>query len=406
MKKRIVMVMLAGVLATGVMAGCGNSDDTKTANKSEKNERISYDEDYDSENVRLMGYANSDKSKASETYEYDDYSEMEEFIAYEDVQNEMESNAPAAPDNMNDAGNGNNNNNANAVLEDKIVYEANLSVETLDFDETYKQLTEMVAKCNGRIESEQYDANSTSYTHKQRNKNGYHTTKTDYIVIRVPADKYKEFMASDEVLGNVIEKTQTQTNISDRYYSTETRIELLEGQLDYYKHQLELVEEKLMECEDYEYVIGQMIDLEDRIISVQDQINNLKGNVATMDSQVAYSTVYLTLTEVKEYTEIITPKDEKEEKKDTFKTRFMDNLKEAWDSFSGVLEAILFGIIFVLPYLAIAAIITIVTVLKVKSSKKKRAKSVINAKATGDVSKNLVNATTSNVTTPNDEKSK
>jgi hypothetical protein len=259
------------------------------------------------------------------------------------------------------------------VKEDKMVYEANLTIETLDFDKTYSDLLKLIDECGGRIDSEEYDAKYQSYTSDSRYKDGYHTTKQDYLVIRIPADKYQDFMNSDETLGNVIGKNQNTSNISQQYYSTETRIELLEGQLEYYKHQLELIEEELMDVEDYDYVISQMIYLEDRIIDVQDEINMYKNNIVTMDSQVDYATIRLTLSEVKEYTEIVTPR---EEKKNTFANRFKKNAKAAFKGFTKFCENILYGLMFALPYIIITAIATLIIVLAAKKHKKNALKKI------------------------------
>ena len=365
MKKRFITLVMLGVMAVSTLTACGNKDDEgRTRNKAAASDYEEY------------MYEPSYMADAGATeYAIDDGDYYYEEPSYEEADTNgvmQTSKSQYKGSTLSDDDNGAKNSDTQ-VKEDKMVYEANLTIETLDFDKTYSDLLKLIDECGGRIDSEEYDAKYQSYTSDSRYKDGYHTTKQDYLVIRIPADKYQDFMNSDETLGNVIGKNQNTSNISQQYYSTETRIELLEGQLEYYKHQLELIEEELMDVEDYDYVISQMIYLEDRIIDVQDEINMYKNNIVTMDSQVDYATIRLTLSEVKEYTEIVTPR---EEKKNTFANRFKKNAKAAFKGFTKFCENILYGLMFALPYIIITAIVTLIIVLAAKKHKKNALKKI------------------------------
>lgn len=330
MKKRSLL-LLCGMLIISTITGCGSSAST----------------------ADTIAYEYNDAATASKSADY--YESNYDAEYYEDYAAEEDYESLGA---LESASSESKNSSVDALeYEDKLVYEANISLETLDFDKTYGELVNIIKKYDGRIESEQYDAHYGSYTTKDSYKSGYHTTKQDYLVIRIPSKYYNDFISSNTKLGNITEKTQSLTNITQSYYSTKTKVELLEGQLDYYKHQLNLIEEKLMDCEDYEYVIEQMVELEDRIIYVQDQINQCNNSVKTMDMQVTYSTIYLNLVEVKEYSEITNVVDEE----DTFFSRFKENVANSTSGFLKFLEGLLTVIIFVLPYLllfgAIAGII-------------------------------------------------
>lgn len=360
MKKRFLTLCMLGIMTVSMVVGCGNKDDEGRKRNSSS--------DYGSE----IEYAIPNEEPTYYSEEYPSY-EAEDTAVYDDYaaqgMSSMKSSSNSVTTSRVMSDDDNDNTTNSAVKEDKMVYEANLTIETLDFDKTYNDLIKLIEDCGGRIDSEEYDAKYQSYTSDARYRDGYHTTKQDYLVIRIPADKYQDFMNSDETLGNVIGKNQNTSNISQQYYSTETRIELLEGQLEYYKHQLELIEEELMDVDDYDYVISQMIYLEDRIIDVQDEINMYKNNIVTMDSQVDYATIRLTLSEVKEYTEIVTPK---EEKKDTFANRFKDNAKKALKGFTKFCESVLYALMYALPYIIICAVATVLIVIVAKKQSKKR----------------------------------
>lgn len=346
-KKLCVMLMGLTMLATSI-TGCGSSDSSAPAMA----------------------------MKADSYYETNDAAAEIAYDSYDYAEEEMMENADAGSLSALGAASSENKDSSasNLEYEDKLVYEANLTIETLDFDKTYGQLTALVNQYGGRIEEEQYDAHFGSYTSNKNYRDGYYTTKQDYLVIRIPSKNYNAFIAADGELGNVTGKTQTLTNITQNYYSTKTKIDLLQGQKEYYEHQLELIEEKLMDCEDYEYVIGQMVELEDRIIDVQNQINQCSNSVKTMDMQVTYSTVYLNLLEVKEYSDITSVVEEPD---DTFANRLKENLKASAEGFLRFMEGLLTVIIFVGPYIVTAAIIVGIVVAIAtsvdKANKKKKA---------------------------------
>lgn len=385
MKKRLLSLLVGSLAASMALTGCGSM-------KSD------------------MGYAmraTSDATNDDAVYSYDEYA-ASEWAAEEDCYDEYyveEANSiqgsayysddDAKYDEISDA----SSSSTDVLAEDKLVYEAYVTIETLDFDETYAQLTDLIRSYGGRIDSENYDAQYKSYTSNDRYRSGYHTTRVDNIVIRIPSEHYNEFMASDSNLGNVTYKTQSLTNISQQYYSSTTRIELLEGQKEYYEHQLELIEEQLMDCQDYEYVIDQMVDLEDRIISVQNEINSLRGSVKTMDMQVAYSTITLTLEEVKEYTDI-TPVTEEEE--DTFLSRLMDSIEGSKVVILTFLEFLLTALIYLLPFAIFFGLITLIIVLIIKSAiKKSRQKKAVRMAA---MAKPVINKAVTNQPAVTDDK--
>ena len=348
MKKRIVSILLA-VMTVSVLAGCG-SNATKSADVAMN---VMSNSGAESE-IRACDY--TEAMAAEECYDSLEYSDEATGV--------MESEADTESTKASDA------NSESLKYEDKLVYEANVVVETMDFDKTYADLLKLIEANGGRIENEQYDATNTSYSYNYMDYSGFQTTKIDNLVIRIPSSNYKVFMDADTELGNVISKQQSLTNITQTYYDTTTRKELLEGQLEYYKHQLELIEEKMMDCEDYEYVISQMVELEDRIVNVQNQINICTSDVKTMDMQVTYSTVYLTINEVKEYTEIIPVVEED----DSFGARLVETVKNSALKFVEILEGILLAIITMLPYLIVIAAFVFVIILIVKSILKAKGK--------------------------------
>lgn len=370
MKKRFLSLVMGMMIVTSVVTGCGSK--SQMAASSDAGCYVEYS---NSEPAAAADYARFEdcEVESEEAFDSNDAYGIS-FAASDDV-----AGASAAKDGSMDVSSFSDIDVPNAATtiaaEDKLVYTADITIETLDFDQTYNQLTALVRENGGRIESEDYDAKYTSYTNDPRYRSGYHVTRMDYLTVRIPSANYNAFMEADSTLGNITNKTQSLTNISQQYYSTTTRVDLLQGQKEYYMHQLELIEQQLMDCEDYEYVIDQMVDLEDRIIAVQNEINALSGTVKTMDMNVAYSTINIRLEEVKEYTDI-TPVVEEED--DTFFTRLKASLKGSLNAVLSFLEGVLTVLIYILPFVLIFGAVTfgIIALIKnaIKKSKAKKAK--------------------------------
>lgn len=398
MKKRWLSVLMGIMVASIVLTGCGSKGDsmraaTADAACAESAVNASYEDE-------AYSYDMAATECAEEVWDADDYSTNSISGAASAASAAGYKSDDMSAESTSDVVSTSSSSSTDILAEDKLVYTADLTIETLDFDQTYSHLNDLIRSYGGRIESENYDAQYRSYTSNDRYRSGYHTTRIDYITIRIPSEHYNEFMSADSSLGNVTYKTQSLSNISQQYYSSTTRIELLEGQKEYYQHQLELIEQELMDCKDYEYVIDQMVDLEDRIISVQNEINSLRGSVKTMDMQVAYSTITLQLEEVKEYTDT-TPVVEEED--DTFLTRLKNNLKGSAEAILSFLEGLLTIIIYILPFAVVFGIFALIIIAIIKAiinkTKKNKAKkdnayaNRVDASAAANVAEATTNAT-------------
>ena len=270
----------------------------------------------------------------------------------------------------------------------KLVYSSNMTVETLDFKDTYNKLTELVKKYEGFIESENYYDNSNSDNSYYNN----YVIQSDECRIRIPAKNYASFVNESAGLGNIRNRNQNVENITSQYNDNSAQIEILEEHLKYYKNQLALIEEDLFQDRNYNKTISQMIELEDKILETQRELNNYKSAKNSMDSLVSYSTIDLTINEVYVYTE----KDRVPEtvKKDTFATRVYEACMHSLDNFLSFLEGLLIGLIYFIPYLIVISIIVLIVRLFIKKFKKMAEK--IQAKRVAKKEAKLNNTTLDN----------
>lgn len=344
MKKRITALLIALTTVMSLTACSGGSSSSSTI--SSASDSASSDTMYSTNSN--YGISSEYKSSSDEMYDYD-YEYNEEAVTTDDY---TESNTENVEnENIN---NTINNTSSNIVLvEDKLVYRCYVDIETLDFDKSYKALQDMMQKYNCVISSETFGDESISYFYDSyySSSSKYKTGRTDEIVIRVPSANYKNFISEYGELGNVTSKTQTVDNITQEYYDTTSQVDGLKAEME----RLEIMMSQATEIED-------MITINQAITELQSEINSLTTYIRTMDSDVAYSYVTMSLREVLEYSEVEQPV-----KKNTFIDRLKNQCVDTWKGFLNFLENLLFAIISLIPAIVIIGIIVIIIKLTCKN---------------------------------------
>lgn len=239
-----------------------------------------------------------------------------------------------------------------ATLQEKLVYTCDLTIQTLKYDETIKAINEKIKEYNGIIEQQTESDNSYNWYYSDYVKR--EGTLNNYIKVRIPTEKYNDFLSSIEGNGKVINKSQNVENISKTYYETEAIIESLKIQ-----------EERLLEMLKSADKIEDMITVEARLTEVQTELNKQKTLLSSMDMDVDYSTINLNIEEVLEYSQ-----SEPGQKTNTFIDRLKNTIVDSWKSFLNALEELLFLVIRLVPALIIGLII-LVPIYKVLKKKGK-----------------------------------
>jgi hypothetical protein len=109
--------------------------------------------------------------------------------------------------------------------------------------------------------------------------------------------------------------------------------------------------------------IEDMITVQERLSEVQYQLNSLNTTKRTMDTDVAYSYVNISVSEVMEYSQDTTPT-----KTNTFLDRLKNTLSDTWTGFLAFLEWLLFLVIRLIPYIIIIGIICYIFRKKIRKS--------------------------------------
>ena len=107
-----------------------------------------------------------------------------------------------------------------------------------------------------------------------------------------------------------------------------------------------------------------LLTIESRLTDVRYELEQIHSQMLVMENRIDYSTIHLSLSEVKEYTEV-------EEEPETFGQRvakgFTKSVKGVW---KGIVEFVIF-LISALPYFLLLGGIAVVVILIVRKSRKK-----------------------------------
>jgi hypothetical protein len=228
-------------------------------------------------------------------------------------------------------------------LERKIIKTYRVRMETLTYDEAVSLITSAAQSFGGYIAEASQEGIGTG--------SSYGTRSATYTV-RIPAenaDAYIEHISGD---CNVLSSSLTTQDVTDAYYGYQARLESLVIQ-----------EERLSAMMEKAETLSDLLTLEDKLSDVRAEINGINSSLQLMEKSVSYSYVYVTLREVKEYQE---PEEE------SYLSRMGSSFVGAFKSFVNVLGEILIVLIWVLPYLIVAAVI--LTVLVVYNVRRKRKK--------------------------------
>lgn len=256
--KKILALLLAAVLALSLCA-CGSA-----------NSNAAYKED---------GYASySSAPAAAAEYEMADY----DYGYAED--SAMGLSAAAYP--KEEPAPGDEASKAPEVDPEKIIYSSDVTVETTAFDETIAKAEALVKEYGGWIESS--SVNGANYYDASR---GYARNRSASFSLRIPSSRFNELMNSLSSLGNIPYSHTYTENVTAQYYDVQARLTAYAAQ-----------EKRLLEMMELAESVEDVILLESRLSELRYQIESLQSTLNNWDRRVSYSSVYLDIKEVREYT--------------------------------------------------------------------------------------------------------
>ena len=243
-----------------------------------------------------------------------------------------------------------------ADTNDKIIYTGNAHVETIRFDETLEQIYDMIERYQGFLESA--DVTGRDYNSQYYDRYSYRTAQ---FVIRVPRESFSTLRSDLDMLGSVTYSSVKAQNITTEYRDTQSR-------LNAYR----VEESRLLEMLNKAEYVEDMLNIEDRLSSVRYQIESLTTSLTNWDSMVNYSTMCISVQEVKELTA------EKPIAR-TFGEDLRDGIQSSLDWLGQVGKDIVIFIVSALPILLSLAVLAAVIVWIIfVQRRKKREKTALH----------------------------
>jgi HAMP domain-containing protein len=156
----------------------------------------------------------------------------------------------------------------------KMIYSANIELQTLEFERAAEDIAALVERAGGYFEQKDFSTSSNGYRYAS-------------YTVRVPAGQFTDFCAQVGTLCHVTWQSDKAQNISEQYYDTQSRLETAQIKL-------ERLQELLKKAESMEDIIT----IESAISETEYEIEELSGTVRRYDALVDYATVTLDLREV------------------------------------------------------------------------------------------------------------
>ncbi len=233
----------------------------------------------------------------------------------------------------------------------KIIKTFDISSETQTYAAAITALNGLIAEHNGYVES------ASSSNQSLNNESSYYASYASYT-IRIPAENAEAFVGAMGSLFHITSNRSYVEDISETYYSIEARLEELQVERDALLDMLEQHETKT----DYTF----WTTVHQRLSEVTQQIAVYQGQINRYDSQIAYSTVHLTVNEVIRYSEI--------NGDNSFGSRLGTAFKNGWNDFVRGTQNMLIWFAEALPTLVLLAIFAVVAVTVVRFVTRKRKK--------------------------------
>lgn len=323
MKKRFLITMIAGVVAISLIAGCSS-----TGTKNE------YFEDIQSVNSGAT-YSGSEHAKGFSSGAIREMSDEAAFEEGEYIENVVST--PGSPELSNDV-------NIDPSQGRLLIRTVSITAETTNFNAVASNLDSQVKALGGYIE---YSS--------MRGTGNNRDLRTGTYTVRVPADKLDSLIDMVGDSCTVTSSNEGTTDVTLEYVDTKARLESLRVE---YQQLLELLDK----AEDLDTIII----LQNRITDVRYEIESSESRIRVLENQVQFATLTLTLQEVLEEKEV------EEAHVVTYGEKVMDQFKDMWENTVEFFQDLLLGIIACIPGIIFLGIVTAVVLIIVFSARKKR----------------------------------
>lgn len=232
-----------------------------------------------------------------------------------------------------------------APVERKLIRNVSMNLETREFDALTKSISDAVTFFGGYMEQADVSGNSLYWS-------GERSSRYSNITARIPENKLDAFLTEVSSQGNVTYKNESVQDVTLQYTDITSR-----------KKTLQMEQERLWELLEKAESVDAVIALEARLSEVRYQLESIESQLRTLNNQIIYSTVYLSIQEV----QVLTSTDP-----DTIPVRIQKGLSRSFNTLKISSVDFLVWFISSLPILAVFAVLVFIAVIILKKPLKRR----------------------------------
>ena len=232
-----------------------------------------------------------------------------------------------------------------APVERKLIRNVSMHLETREFDALTKSISDAVTFFGGYMEQSDVSGNSLYWSDER-------SSRCSNLTARIPEIKLDAFLTEVSGQGNVTYKNESVQDVTLQYTDITSR-----------KKTLQMEQDRLWELLEKAESIDAVIALEARLSEVRYQLESIESQLRTLDNQIVYSTVYLSIQEV----QVLTSTDP-----DTIPVRIQKGLSRSFNTLKISSVDFLVWFISSLPILAVFAVLVFIAVIILKKPLKRR----------------------------------
>ncbi len=205
----------------------------------------------------------------------------------------------------------------------KVIYTADLRLESTDYTGTRAALEQAIADTNGYVQQTE----ESTQPNESRNL---------YCTYRIPVNRYHDFLDLAAAAGKVLHTSETADDVTTQYIDTQARLDALLANRD-----------RLLELQQKAETLTDLLTIEEQLTQTQSELESWQAQLNYLEDQTDYCTVNLSLSEVKTYTPTQTSP----------LAKLADTFQRALHAFGNTLLDILLWIVYLWPWFLLIGIV-------------------------------------------------
>ena len=231
------------------------------------------------------------------------------------------------------------------IIGRKLIRTITIEAETKDLDALLTDLDAQLATLGGYVQSKQVRGSATGSGRRYAS-----------MTLRIPADKLDQFVNHVSGATNILSNSETTEDVTLKFIATESRIAALEAE-----------EARVMELIGKAENLNELLTLESKLSGIRQELEEVKSQLKLYENLIDYGTVYLSISEEKEYTIVV-------EDEPTVWERISTGFVKSLKGVGTIITELFVFFVVASPYLAIPAAIVVIVVVCLNISKKKAQK--------------------------------